>query len=336
MNLARVDMTGRPAPLIPAAARELFIRCPTNPLLTAAQWPYPINTVFNPGAAMVNGQTVLLCRVEDRRGISHLTVARSADGVTGWQIDPKPLIAADQLDDATRWGVEDPRVTRVDELDSWLITYTAYGPNGPSVALATTRDFACVEHLGVVASAPDKDASLLSRRVAGQFVLFHRPMPRASGRSDIWLSRSSDLRCWTEPEPVLAARPGAWWDCVGIGMGPPPLDTPHGWLAIYHGVKYVAAGTVYRMGVALLDHDNPATVLHRSDEWILAPQDPYELAGNATNVVFPTGLLHDPATDQLRLYYGAADSSIALATATLSDLLAYTLSWPGPGPTRRW
>jgi predicted GH43/DUF377 family glycosyl hydrolase len=314
----------------------LFTRCPANPLLTAELWPYPVNTVFNPGAAVVNGQTVLLCRVEDRRGISHLTVARSPDGVTGWQIDPKPLIAADPLDDTARWGVEDPRVTRVDELNGWLITYTAYGPDGPCVALATTQDFASVQYLGVAAPAQDKNASLLSRRIGGQFVLVHRPMSRVPGRSDIWLSRSHDLRSWTSPEPVLAARPGAWWDSVGIGMGPPPVETSHGWLAIYHGVKHVAVGAVYRMGLALLDHDNPARVLRRSDEWILAPQAPYELAGNATNVVFPTGMVHDPATDQLRLYYGAADSSIALATAALSDVLAYALSCPEPDPTRRW
>jgi predicted GH43/DUF377 family glycosyl hydrolase len=319
-----------------AAVREVFIRCPTNPLLTAAQWPYPMNTVFNPGAALVNGQTVLLCRVEDRRGISHLTVARSADGVTGWQIDPKPLIAADPLDDTARWGVEDPRVTRVDELDNWVIAYTAYGPGGPCVALATTRDFASVQHLGVVASAQDKDASLLSCRVGGQFVLFHRPTSHTCGRSDIWLSRSYDLRTWTSPEPVLAARPGPWWDGVGVGIGPPPLDTPYGWLAIYHGVKHVAGGPVYRTGLALFDHNNPTKVLRRSDEWILAPQASYELAGNATNVVFPTGLLHDPATGQLRLYYGAADSGIALATAALSDVLAYALSCPEPDPGRRW
>jgi predicted GH43/DUF377 family glycosyl hydrolase len=321
---------------MPAPVAQLFHRCATNPILTGAQWPYPINTVFNPGAALVNGQTILLCRVEDRRGISHLTVARSADGVTGWQIDQKPLIAPDPLDDATRWGVEDARITRLDELDRWLITYTAYGPGGPCVALAATRDFTSVEHLGVVMPPEDKDASLLSRRIGGQYVLLHRPTSRSSGPADIWLSRSVDLRSWTNPEPVMAARPGPWWDSAGIGLGPPPLDTPQGWLAIYHGVKRIAGGAIYRTGVALLDRDNPVRIRRRSDEWVLAAEATYETAGNASNVVFPTGLLHDAATDQLRLYYGAADSTIGLATANLSDVLAYILDCPEPDPTRLW
>jgi beta-1,2-mannobiose phosphorylase / 1,2-beta-oligomannan phosphorylase len=285
---------------------------------------------------MVNGQTILLCRVEDRRGISHLTVARSADGVTGWQIDPKPLIAPDPSDETTRWGLEDPRITRLDELDRWLITYTAHGPGGPSVALAATHDFTSVERIGVAMAPQDKDASLLSRRVGGQFILLHRPTLHTSGRADIWLSRSEDLRKWTDPELVLAARPGPWWDSAGVGLGPPPLDTRYGWLAIYHGVKHIAGGAIYRTGLALLDRDNAAIMRRRSDEWVLAPEAAYELAGNANNVVFPTGMVHDTTTDQLRLYYGAADSTIALATATLSDVLAYTLACPEPDPTRVW
>jgi predicted GH43/DUF377 family glycosyl hydrolase len=317
------------------ATGDLFTRCPANPVLTAADWPYPVNTVFNPATAVV-GETVLLRGVEDRRGLSHLTVARSADGVGDWRIDEKPFIVGDPSDDASRWGVEDPRITRVDELDSWLIAYTAYGPDGPCVALATTRDFRGVEQIGVAMPPEDKDACVLSRHIGGQYVLFHRPVARIYGRPAVWLSRSHDLRSWTRPEPVVVARPGPWWDAAQVGMGPPPLDTPHGWLGLYHGVKRIAGDLIYRVGLVLLDRDNPAVVLRRSDEWVFAPAAPYELTGNANNVVFPTGLVHDPDTDLLRMYYGAADSSIALATARLSDVLAYALSCPAPDPHRIW
>jgi predicted GH43/DUF377 family glycosyl hydrolase len=335
-------MTDAPADAVTRTARtsagpgQLFARCRANPLLTAADWPYPVNAVFNPGAALLDGQTVLLCRVEDRRGLSHLTVARSDDGLTGWRVDPSPLIAPDGTDSTTRWGVEDPRVTRVDELGGWLVTYTAYGPDGPCVALAVTEDFRSVEHIGVVMPPEDKDAALLPHHIDGQFVLFHRPVSATSGRSDLWLSRSYDLRSWTTPELVLAARPGAWWDSVRIGMGPPPLETPHGWLGFYHGVKRVAGGDVYRAGIVLLDRDNPARVLRRGDDWVLSPEASYEMVGDAPNVVFPTGALHDPATDQVRLYYGAADRSVAMATATLSELIDYALSCPQPDPARIW
>ena len=116
----------------------LFRRSPHNPVLSPADWPYPVNTVFNPAAAQVDGQTVLVCRVEDRRGISHLTVARSLDGATGWEISPTPLISAGDLGEASRWGVEDPRVVWLEDQAAWVLTFTAYGPAGPAVAMART------------------------------------------------------------------------------------------------------------------------------------------------------------------------------------------------------
>jgi predicted GH43/DUF377 family glycosyl hydrolase len=146
----------------------------------------------------------------------------------------------------------------------------------------------------------------------------------------VWLSRSLDLRSWTTPQLVLGARPGPWWDNVRIGMGPPPLWTPEGWLGIYHGIKEQAQSLVYRAGVVLLDLEHPARVLHRGEDWVLAPVAPYERTGDAPNVVFPTGLVHDPDRDLLRLYYGAADTCVALATASYSELLEYVLSCPTP------
>ena len=305
------------------SAMELFRRSASNPLLTAADWPYPVNSVFNPAATLIDGETLLLCRVEDRRGISHLTVARSADGVTGWRVEPQPLIAPDPDDPVSMWGVEDARITRVDELDMWLIAYTEYGRKGPCVALATTTDFKTVQRIGVAVPPEDKNACLLPRRIDGHYVLFHRPVSPITGRADVWVSRSTDLRWWAEAREVLRTREGAWWDSVRIGIGPPPLWTADGWLVFYHGVKTMVDKPVYRVGVALLDHDDPARILCRADEWVLSPSAPYELGGDAPTVVFPTGLVHDEATDELRLYYGAADTCVALATAQLSDMLAW-------------
>lgn len=323
-----VATVGPPAGTASAGVTELFTRSQHNPLLSAADWPYPVGAVFNPAAATVDGQTVLLCRVEDRRGISHLTVARSEDGVTGWRVDPTPLIGPDQQH--ARWGVEDPRVTWLS--DRWLISYTAYGPDGPAVAMAATTDFVTVEPLGVVRPPADKNAALLPRRLDGQYVLLHRPTSNVTGRSDVWLSRSPDLRTWSAPQPVFAARPGGWWDSVRIGIGPPPLWTPHGWLGLYHGIKRMAGGLVYRVGVVLLDAADPARVRRRGDEWLLAPQAPYERTGDAPNVVFPTGMIHDVEEDRLRIYYGAADTYVAMATCSYSELVNYVLTCPEPSP----
>ncbi len=311
---------------------ELFHRDPHNPLLSASDWPYPMNSVFNPAAVLHNGETILLCRVEDRRGISHLTVARSADGRTGWRVDPKPLIADDPGDPSTCWGVEDARITYVAELGGYVIAYTAYGPGGPCVALAMTEDFCSVQPFGIVMPPEDKNASLLPRRVGDHFVLFHRPVSVMSARADVWLSRSHDLRSWTTPEPVMHSRSGAWWDAARIGMGPPAIETEAGWLVAYHGVKQMVSTAIYRVGFVLLDLENPTRVLRRTQNWVLGPDAPYERVGDVPNVVFPSGLVHDPEIDELRLYYGAADSCIAMAHSRLSAVLDHLLSLPEEVP----
>jgi len=308
---------------------ELFRRHAGNPILTADEWPYPVNAVFNPAAAAVDGQTVLLARVEDRRGISHLAVARSANGIDGWTIDPEPLLAPDEAIASEQWGFEDPRTVWVDELDRWVITCTAYGPAGPAVFLATTEDFRSVERYGIVRQPEDKNAALLPSRIDGRWVLFHRPKTEFGGaRGEIVLSRSPDLVSWSAPEQVLQPRAGAWWDSLRIGLGPPPLRTEHGWLLVYHGVKETVAGEIYRVGLALIGLDEPTCILGRLPDWVLAPLAPYERTGDVPNVVFPCGLLHDAATGDVRLYYGAADSSICLATARLDDLLDAVLVAP--------
>jgi beta-1,2-mannobiose phosphorylase / 1,2-beta-oligomannan phosphorylase len=308
---------------------ELFVRDPGNPILTAEDWPYPVNAVFNPAAAALGGTTVLLARVEDRRGISHLSVARSADGVGGWSIDREPFLAPEEGVPSEQWGFEDARVVWVDELRRWVITCTAYGPAGPAVYLATTEDFRSVERMGMITHPEDKNAALLPYRIDGRWAMLHRPKTQfGGGRGEILLSRSDDLVSWSLPEPVLQPRDGAWWDSLRIGIGPPPVRTEHGWLLVYHGVKETVAGGIYRVGLALLDLEEPTRVLRRLPQWVLSPLADYERTGDVPNVVFPCGLVHDEDTGLVRLYYGAADSTICLATAQLSDLLDAVLGAP--------
>lgn len=304
---------------------DLFRRSIGNPILAPNRWPYPINAVMNAAATTVNGDTVLLCRVEDRRGFSHLTVARSSDGISNWVVDDEPLMASEPGRREELWGLEDPRITRVDELDAWVIAYTTYGPGGPAIALATTEDFRTVTKLGNARGPEDKNGALLSRRINGEFVLFHRPMMVVGARSDVWLSRTADMRSWSPPEPVFAAREGNWWDSARIGMGPPPLETPEGWLVLYHGVRQTVAGALYRVGLVLLDLEQPNKVIRRSSEWVMSPRESYELSGDVPGVVFPCGIVHDVEADELRIYYGAADTCIGLATASYTDVLSYLL-----------
>ena len=137
----------------------------------------------------------------------------------------------------------------------------------------------------------------------------------------IWISYSPDLRHWGGHKMILEARRGGWWDANKIGLSPPPIETPHGWLMIYHGVRVTAAGSIYRLGLAMFDLENPELCLARGDMWVFGPEEPYEREGDVDNVVFPCGYTLGDDGDTIHLYYGAADTSIALARGSIREIL---------------
>ena len=312
-------MTNREANLFPT----LFQRDARNPILSADVWPYPAHSVFNPGATRLrDGTTLLLCRVEDRRGLSHLCAARSADGVGDWEIDATPTFVPDPSTYPEElWGIEDARITYVEELARYAIAYTAFGRGGPGVALALTENFRDFERCGLVMQPDDKDAALLPRRIDGSFALVHRPMTDTGAH--IWMSYSPDLRNWGGHRLVLRARRGAWWDANKIGLSPPLIETPRGWLMLYHGVRTTASGALYRVGLALLDRTRPELCLRRGESWIFGPEAPYERGGDVDNVVFPCGTTLADDGDTLMMYYGAADTSIGVARGSLGEILEW-------------
>lgn len=298
--------------------REIFRRSEHNPIITFRSMPYPCNTVFNPGATMWGEDVLLLLRVEDLEGRSHLTVARSSDGITGWRIDSEPLMCPGMgCNPHEDFGCEDPRLTYLDDVGGWVIAYTAYSPFGAGVALAITKDFESVERLGLVLAPNNKDAAVFPRRIGGKYWMLHRPV--AGTIEHIWLTESEDLIHWGRPWCVIKERGGPWWDGHKVGANTIPIETDEGWLILYHGVKLFPGGPNYRMGAALLDLDDPRKLLARLPNWILGPHEAYEVAGEVPNVVFSNG--HVQKGDELYVYYGAADSSVCMATATVSELL---------------
>jgi predicted GH43/DUF377 family glycosyl hydrolase len=298
----------------------LLHRHPANPILSAKDWPYPVHSVFNPGATRLpDGTTLLLCRVEDRRGHSHLCAARSSNGIDGWVIDAEPTLQADPVHEI--WGIEDPRITFVPDLGKYAVAYTAFTKGGPGVALALTEDFRQFERYGVIMQPDDKDAALLPRRIDGQYALIHRPVSDTGAH--IWMSFSPDLRNWGSHRLILQARKGAWWDANKVGISPPLIETSAGWLMLYHGVRQTASGSLYRLGVALFALEQPERCLARGDSWIFGPEAPYETTGDVNNVAFPCGYTVGDDGDTLTLYYGAADTSIAIATGSIKELLTW-------------
>ncbi len=297
---------------------QLFTRYSANPILLAGDIPIPCKAVCNPAAYRINGETLLLLRVIDPEDHSHLLVARSPDGVGHWRFEAPPLLSPGT--DAAWYetlGCEDPRISYLADREEYLITYVGASQLGAGVCLASTQDFQTVKRLGLVIHPYNKDAALFPRKIGGRYLLLHRPT--AGPLEDVWLSESDDLKHWGNPRCVLREDDQPGWDSGKVGTGPPPIETPDGWLLIFHGVQQEENGWLYRVGLALLDVDDPSRIIARLPQWILEPCAPYEMRGDKPGIVFPTGAVVQD--DTLSLYYGAADTCVALATAKISDLL---------------
>ena len=297
---------------------ELFTRHPANPIIQAGDIPIPCKAVCNPAAYFINGETLLLLRVIDPDDHSHLLAARSVDGVGEWHFDASPLLSPGP--DAAWYetlGCEDPRISYLADREEYLIAYVGASQFGAGVCLASTTDFQTVSRLGMVIHPYNKDAALFPRKVNGRYLLLHRPT--AGPLEDVWLGESDNLLHWGNPQCVLQEDDKPGWDSGKVGTGPPPIETPDGWLLIFHGVELIENNWEYRVGLALLDRDNPSKILARLPHWVLEPHAPYELRGDMPGIIFPTGAIEQ--NGMLSLYYGAADTSVALATAKVSDLL---------------
>lgn len=255
---------------------------------------------------VVYGKEVLLS------SISHLRLARSRDGVR-FDVGPAPALEAASTLEA--YGLEDPRITAID--GDLYVTYCSISRCGISTSLARTKDLEDFERLGVIFPPENRDVALFPERIGGRYAALHRPVPHHFGPPEIWLARSPDLLHWGGHARLLGLRPGSW-DSGRMGGGAPPHRTEAGWLAIYHGVD--DAGR-YSLGAVLLDLDDPARVIGRSAEPLLAPSAPYETAGFVGNVTFTCGtVLEEDGT--LRIYYGVADRAIALAEIAVGEVLA--------------
>ena len=243
--------------------------------------------------------------------ISHLRLARSADGVH-FQVEPTPWFYPALPEEA--FGVEDARITNIDGV--YYVNYSAISPRGITTGLISTRDFGNYERHGIIFPPANRDVTIFPARFEGQYACYHRPMPGMFGGFNIWTAESPDMKHWGHHRVVLTVQPGGW-ESGRVGGGAPPLWTEKGWLSIYHAAD---PQDRYCLGAFLTAHDDPARIIARAREPLLVPEADYELNGFFGNVVFTCGALIQG--DTLRLYYGAADETVALAEATLSDVLS--------------
>jgi predicted GH43/DUF377 family glycosyl hydrolase len=284
-------------------------RHPANPILEPIpDHSWEARNVFNCGVLDHEGKVVLIYRGQGwDTDVSHLGYAESDDGVAFTRL-PEPVFSPETPDEVN--GVEDPRLTVLDGRIQML--YTAWSPEAIQVGRASTTDFHTWQRHGIAFPGPDnKDAALFPRKVNGRYVAFHRIPP------SMWVAYSDDLVTWGDYQEIMAPREGCY-DDLKLGAGGPPIETERGWLVIYHGVD---RGKVYRLGVALLDLDDPTKVLNRPKAPILEPEEPWELVGDVPNVVFTCGTAERDG--QYLVYYGGADRVIGLATADREALLDF-------------
>jgi predicted GH43/DUF377 family glycosyl hydrolase len=173
-----------------------------------------------------------------------------------------------------------------------------------------------------VSEPGNKDGVLFPEKIKGYYARLDRPI--GGGVGSIWISYSEDLVHWGRSEVVISPRPG-YWDAFRIGASAPPIKTDQGWLEIYHGVKMMPNGPIYRIGSVMLDLENPARVIGHCADPILSPREKYERIGDINNVVFACGAIVGEDRS-VKVYYGAADTSICVATADLDALIQKTMS----------
>ncbi len=289
-----------------------------NPILTKDNVPFPVNSIFNPGAVKYKDEYLLVCRVEMLNGRSSFVIARSKDGIN-FKVDPKLCLtpeAHQNFHKYVEWGIEDSRVTKISS--KYFLTYTGYSKHMPLVMLAETEDFKKFKILGPISEPSNKDCALFPEKINGNYFKIDRPS--ADGRHDIWVSKSPDLIHWGSHEFLTEPSAGTW-EADKIGISTQPVKTKDGWLVLYHGVRGFGISSIYKLGAMLLDLHEPWRLIGKTKEPILAPDLDYERVGDVGNVIFSSGWIVEDNGD-LKIYYSGADTNICLATTTVDYLIS--------------
>lgn len=302
--------------------RDLLHRFEGNPIVALEDIPFRCNTVFNGSPLKKDGIYYLLIRAEGQRGYSVFALATSRDGLHFIVEDHPVMMPAEEgiFEKYEKRGIEDPRITEIDGV--YYVMYTAYSEFGARIALAKTEDFYQYERIALVSEPGNKDGILFPEKINDEYVRFDRPIGNNVG--SMWISYSKNMVDWGKSEIVMTPR-SQYWDCYRIGASVPPIKTSEGWLEIYHGVKMTSSGPIYRIGTVMLDLNNPAEVINRCEESILSPREDYERIGDVGNVVFACGAVLED-NNEIKVYYGGADTHLCVATANFSELINFTLN----------
>lgn len=306
----------------PAGCGEVVWRYSQNPIIPRDLIPCS-NSIFNSAVVPFEGKFAGVFRVDDKRRFMRLHCGTSEDGIN-WQIDNDPIefICDDPEIGKFECGY-DPRVCRID--DKYYITWCNVYHGYPTIGAAWTDDFEKFYQLENAFLPFNRNGVMFPRKINGKFVMLSRPSDNGhTPFGDIFCSESPDMCHWGRHRFVMGTTRG--WQETKIGAGPIPIETTEGWLLIYHGVLTSCNGFHYSAGAALLDIDEPWKVIARAEPYILNPREIYECVGDVPNVAFPCAALADAATGRITIYYGGADTVVALAFTQVDELIDFIKS----------
>ena len=293
----------------PAGWRYPVWRYDGNPVITRDDL-FMANSIFNSAVVPYGDGFAGVFRVDLRSRDQVLVTGKSADGIR-WTLDERQIFEG-----------YDPRLCLLE--GKYYLSWVNLTPHGTTIGIAYTEDFETWTQLEDACYPVARNGVLFPRKINDEYCLLIRPCDRGhTPYGDIFLSRSKDLTYWGKHRFVMG--PVKNWEMTKVGAGPTPIETDLGWLAFYHGVITSCNGFTYAMGAAILDRDEPWKVLHRADSALLQPHADYEFVGDVPNVVFPCAALTDAATGRIALYYGAADTAVALAFTTVDETVDYIL-----------
>ncbi len=310
----------------PAGSNAPVWRYSQNPIIQRHAIPNS-NSVFNSAVVPFEGGFAGVFRCDSRSVSMDIFAGFSDDGVN-WKINHEPIQFEGDEEITKREYRYDPRVSKIG--DRYYITW-CNGYHGPTIGIAYTTDFKTFHQLENAFLPYNRNGVLFPRKIDGYYAMVSRPSDTGhTPFGDIFYSVSPDLTFWGKHRYVMGTINGdaSAWQSKKIGPGPVPIETDQGWLLIYHGVINTCNGFVYRMGCALLDIDKPWIVKARSRNYILGPEELYELVGDVPNVTFPCAALTDAETGRIAIYYGCADTVTGLAFTTVDELLKYMEEYP--------
>ena len=296
--------------------KEIITRHPANPILTADDIPGGASSVFNSALVRHKGKIVALLRVEKRDGTQSIRYGESADGLR-FDITDEVLLSPTAEPFLTyQEAIYDPRITRIE--GTYYVTYACENRFGCQIGLDRSRDLKRWEKMEVIAEPDNRKIVLFPEKINGLYCRLDRPFSGQQG--GVWVSYSPDLIFWGRHRNIMESR-RFHWDRGKIGPGAPPIKTEKGWLIIYHGTTPYCNGLVYRLGLALLDLEDPTRVLGRPPQYLLTPTEPYERVGDVPNVCFACAAIPSEDGEKVDIYYGGADTCRCLATARIDDLV---------------